>query len=130
MKVPPSTHTFEYTNPHPKGIKDIGDCVFRSISIATEKPWLEIYDELTALGRELLAPPNDTKVYTKYLDKIASTATVKKNNRMMSANEIALMYPQDTIVIRQAGHLVAVKDGKIRDTWNSGSRKAYKAWIL
>jgi hypothetical protein len=51
MKTPnyrKSTTTFKYTNPHPKGIRTVGDCVIRAISIATGKDWLTVYDELVA----------------------------------------------------------------------------------
>lgn len=122
------TATFKYTNPHPKGIRTLGDCVIRAIAVATGKDWLTVYDELVVLGRELLAPPTDMKVVTAYLDPIAKRVEVKVDGRRLTGEDLTKR--RGTFVIRTAGHLATVKSGKIRDTWNSGSKSAYIIWKL
>jgi hypothetical protein len=123
------TPTYAFTNPHPKGLTSLGDCVFRAISIATGKDWLTIYDELTALGRELIAPPNDNATYTVYLDKIADRIPAKrKTAEGLKRHTPATLPKTGTYVVRQAGHLVTVKNGKARDTWNSSNKSAYIVW--
>ncbi len=123
-----STETFTYTNPHPKGIRTVGDCVIRSISIATGKSWLDVYDDLTKLGRELLAPPTDMKVVTAYLDPIATRKPVKVDGKRLTGRNLAQLKGRHTFVVRVAGHLLAIKGGKVRDTWDSGDKSAYIIW--
>lgn len=130
MAKPIGTPNFAYTNTHPTGIKSHGDCVFRAISIATGKTWLDVYDELTALGRELLAPPNDKLTYTTYLDRIADRVPVMVNKKRLTAKDLAKRKDGATYVVRQANHLVTVKDGKVRDTWNSSERGSYLIWSI
>lgn len=121
--------TFAYTNTHPKKSKTTGDCVFRALSIATGKDWLTIYDELYTLGREVLAPSNDKKTYAKYLDQIGSRELVKENGRRLTGKDLALR-SKATYIVRVAGHLLAVKGGKVRDTWDSGNKSAYVIWKI
>lgn len=121
---------YEFTNPHPKGIRTHGDCVYRAISIATGKDWLTVYDELTALGRELLCPPNDKLTYATYLDRIADRREVISVGKRATGKSIARLDPTKTYVVRMANHLATVKGGKIRDTWNSGDKAAYIVWEL
>ena len=120
-----NTKTFMYTNPHPKDSKTIGDCVIRAISIATKKDWLTVYDELTAIGREVLAPPTDIKVIREYMDGIAERVPAMKNRKRLLPTDLP---KSGTFVVRQSHHLTCVRNGKIRDTWNSGNKSAYIIW--
>ena len=124
------TPTYEYTNTHPNEIKTIGDCVFRAISIATGKSWLEVYDELCEMGRELLAPPNDGETYKCYLDGIADRILVKVDRKRLTGKDLAKRKDGKTYVLRLANHVATVKDGKVRDTWDSGNKSAYIVWVL
>ena len=127
---------YEYTNPHPESKKNLGDCVYRALSIATGKDWLTIYDELSALGREMLAPPNDTTVYSAYLDKIAERVPAIVKKKRVTANNLARLQQQsidehDSVhVIRTAHHLATVRDGKLRDTWDSSDKAGYIIWKI
>lgn len=130
MRKPKVTPTYQYTNPHPNEIKSLGDCVFRAISIATGKSWLEVYDELCQLGRENLAPPNDGETYKPYLDKIGSRIEVMVNRKRLTGKDLAKRKDGKTYVIRTAHHLTAIKDGKVRDTWDSGNKSGYLIWEM
>lgn len=130
MKKPKVTATYEYTNPHPNEIKSLGDCVFRAISIATGKSWLEIYDELCTLGRENLAPPNDGETYKPYLDKIGSRVEVIVNRKRLTGADLAKRKDGNIYVIRTANHLSTIKDSKVRDTWDSGQKSGYIIWQI
>lgn len=125
-----TTQTYAFTNPHPKGIKSHDDCVYRAISIATGKDWLTVYDELTALGRELLAPPNGKLTFATYLDRIADRIEVISMGKRATGKTIAKLDPSKIYVVRMANHLACVKDGKVRDTWNSTDKAAYIVWEL
>lgn len=125
-----ATSTFVYTNPHPKGVKSHGDCVYRAISIATGKDWLTIYDELTALGRELLAPPNDKLTYTTYIDRIADREDVKVDGKRLTGKTLANRKDSKVYIIRTANHLATIRNNKLRDTWDSSDKAAYIVWRL
>ena len=129
MKVK-KTSTFEYTNTHPNEIKTLGDCVFRAISIATGKTWFEVYDDLCKLGRELIAPPNDMETVKTYMDSRADRVEVMVNRKRLTGADLAKRKDGKTYVIRTAGHLATVKDGKVRDTWDSGHKSGYIIWEL
>lgn len=130
MSKPKGTKFYAYTNPHPKDIISHSDCVYRAIAIATGKDWLTVYDELTAFGRELLAPPNDKHTYAKYLDRIADRQQVISVGKRATGNTIAALDPSKVYVVRMANHLACIRGGKIRDTWNCGDKAAYIVWVL
>jgi len=116
-----------YTNTHPTNSKRLSDCVYRAISIVTGKDWLTVYDELTSLGRELLAPPNDNVTYAVYLDKIGTRVKPIVNGKRLLPTDLP---KRGTYLIRQANHLTAVKDGKVRDTWDTSKRSSYLIWKI
>lgn len=122
-----NTATFIYTNPHPTGAKRLGDCVYRAISIATGKDWLTVYDELTMLGRELLAPPNDKVTYQVYLDKVGERIKPIVNGKRLLPTDLP---KRGVYLIRQANHLTVVKDGRVRDTWDTSKRSSYLIWKI
>lgn len=131
MAKPHTTKTYEYLNPHPKGIKSHSDCVYRALAIATDQEWLQVYDDLTKLGRELLAPPNDKLTYSTYLDRRADRIDPKHpNGKRLTGKDVAGLDPSRVYIVRMANHLAAVKGGKVRDTWNSSDKSAYLIWVL
>lgn len=130
MKRKKVTATYQYTNPHPSELTSLGDCVFRAISVATGKTWLEVYDELCVLGRELLAPPNDGETYKTYLDRLGERVEVMVNRKRLTGKDLAKRKDGATYVIRTAGHLATIKEGKVRDTWDSGDKSGYIIWKL
>ena len=125
-----NTATFEYTNTHPSQIKTLGDCVFRAISIATGKTWLEVYDDFCELGRTLIAPPTDMVTLKTYLDRRANRVEVIVNRKRLTGADLAKRKDGKTYVIRTARHVATIKDGKVRDTWDSGSKSGYIIWEL
>lgn len=119
-----------------------GDCVTRSIAIATGKPYQEVYDDLHAeikrskLHRERGRSPRNgvlKRVWKRYLMglgwqwvscmEIGSGCTVH-----LRADEL----PKGPLVVQVSKHLCAVIDGEIRDTHDpsrDGTRCVYGYWI-
>jgi len=117
---------FKKFNNNPTGRKK-GDCVVRALSIALDKGWLEIYDDLTKLGRELKTMPNNKEVYEEYLKNYESKSQrVKKGEKRMTAQS----FGNGTYILRQAGHLVTIKNGILTDTWDCRKRAVYKYWVI
>mgnify|MGYP003146635057 CR=1 FL=1 len=59
-------YSYKFNNGGWKGAKR-GDCVARAISIATEKPYDEIFNGLLIWAKEAKDLPNSKKVYMAFL---------------------------------------------------------------
>jgi hypothetical protein len=124
----------------PKGMGGRGDCVCRAIAIATERPYRDVYDELTAIGwmetgykfdvDGLVLPRHDTKEAARaYLASLGwqwtPTMRIGSGCRVhLRADEL----PGGRIIARVTGHLAAVIDGVIHDTHDcsrGGTRCVY-----
>jgi hypothetical protein len=103
--------------PHLKLTKRIGDCTVRAISIALEQNYKLTMTELFALGLELGCMPNTHECWREYLSRKGWAETkFGKQLVRISSNKI----PRDQFVLcHMAGHLVAINDNEIYDTWDS-----------
>ena len=126
-----------------------GDCVTRAIAIITEKPYKEVYDALNVLseskklGHKRIKTEYGTsykkvsssrtgvvrKVYDEYLTSLGYkwTPTMKIGSGCkvhLIENEL----PSGRLIIRVSGHITAVIDGVLYDTWDcsrNGRRCVY-----
>ena len=122
-----------------------GDCVTRSIAIATGKPYQEVYDALNRLalvertGRRKRKRSNSRtgvfrRTYQRYLESLGWrwTSTMKIGSGCqvhLRASEL----PQGPLLVKVSRHLTAVIDGVIYDTHNcsrSGTRCVYGYFSL
>ena len=112
---------YSYYNPHPS--KDrIGDCVIRAISKALNQSWEETYIELCLLGYIMGDLPSSNRVWDSYLNTQGFTRHIVSAECLdcYTINDFCKEYPQGTFVIGTGTHCVAIEDGCIFDTWNSG----------
>lgn len=124
---------FKYYQPNEKDIKDeYGDCVLRALTKAVNKTWLEVFDELIVIAREVQAMPNNKHTYEKYLVDIKGFTykgiSNKKGSKRPSVTEFAKEHRTGTYVVRLAHHIVTIVDGIYYDTWDSGNEKMYGYW--
>ena len=122
---------FEYNDGGRKkaGYKGIaGDCIVRAISIATEIPYQEVYDELFEMGKNWIgrsksakkirknpSPRNGTswKLAREYLKNkgwIRVTGNLKLDDEK---------FKNGTYLCGVRKHLTVVKDGVLLDSWDS-----------
>ena len=110
-----------------KTFKD--DCVVRSISIAMDKPYAVVFDDLMQLGLLIGAYPNHHKVWEKYLK---DNGWVKnKPPRNAQGKYIKLANWADApvrAIIKNSGHLTCVVDGAVHDTWDCRYRPVNSYW--
>jgi len=122
---------YSYTNLHPKN-KKTSDCVIRAIAIAEGKEWLDVYDELCELGRKMFNIPNSRTVYAQYLKEKG----YKKHGeirldfglgcyRKATVRELE----EENAIVKTNRHLLAIKDGVCRDTWDSRAEVIRGYWI-
>lgn len=126
------TEFYTYTNPNPLRYK-AGDCVIRAIAIAFDKNWYDVYDELTALGREMADLPNVSQVYSTYIEqhggiKISPFKELEGGRKRLTAKDLAKT--KGTFIISTAHHLATVRGHRLRDTWDSSDKSAYKVWRI
>lgn len=131
---------------------DAGDCVTRSIAIATGLPYLEVYNDLFDRNRSFMmssrtreakrlrsstkgATPRDgviKTVYKPYLESLGWTWTptmqIGQGCKVhMRADEL----PPGRLIVSCSKHLVAVIDGVVHDTHDpsrEGTRCVYGYW--
>jgi hypothetical protein len=117
-----------------------GDCVTRSIAIATDKPYQEVYDALNRLAqaeriskRKKRRSSSRTGIYRqtyqRYLESLGwrwtSTMSIGSGCRVHLR---ALELPPGSLIVKVSRHLTAVIDGVLYDTHNcsrGGTRCVY-----
>lgn len=127
------TETFTYHNENPKHLKSAGDCVIRAIAYATRIGWDETLGSLYKIGFKMKRLPNDDKVFEQYLSNLGyskQSQPRKPDNTKYTVKEFAKKYPKGTYIVRMAGHLSVVDNGKIIDTWNCGYKCVGNYWKI
>ena len=127
-----ASRNYKYYQPNKKDLKDEnGDCVIRALTKALGKEWLEVFDELHPISRELQIPYNNRPCYEKYLEQKGLKYTGisnKKGTKRPTVDEFAKTHKTGTYILRVAHHLVTVVDGIYYDTCDSGSKSMYGYW--
>jgi len=122
---------YEFTNPHPKGIKT-GDCVVRAVSLAFDKDYLEARRDLNKAKRESKFDSyKDTKFIYDYLKEYERLIiAVERGKPRMKADEFVGKYGKGTYIVKMAKHIACIKNGKLLDTWDSSEKTIYTAWKI
>lgn len=113
----------------------VGDCVTRSIAIASGMDYKEVYDELFALAKSSPRDGVSRSVIRKYMAakgyEWVSTMTFGKGvTNHLRKGEVPM---QGAIICNCSRHLVAVIDGVVHDTYDparDGGRAVYGYWIV
>jgi hypothetical protein len=123
----------------PRADQEVGDCVARAIAIATQRPYREVHDALVVRSVEHAHVDNSAYgkwvrrrggvrafdadhgcsdgAYGPYLESLGWKFTSTKDQRIrLRADEL----PPGRLIAKVHRHLVAVIDGVIRDTHDSG----------
>ena len=114
---------YAFINPNPKE-KKVGDCTVRAISLAMNKPWEEIYLDLSLEGLFLSDMPSSNDVWGSYLIRKGW-----KYNRLQDScpfcytiNNFCEDHPEGTYIVATGSHVVYIKDGMYYDAWDSGDK--------
>ena len=107
------------------------DCVIRSISIALDKDYRTVFVEMMELGIEMGGYPAMDPVWAAYLKRNGWT----KNGcpRDPYGKLIKLRDWKNApgrAVVRNSGHLTAIVDGAVLDTWDCRYRPVNSYWTL
>lgn len=117
---------------------DAGDCVARAIAIAHELPYREVYDALAERaaakgGRRSARDGVAPKVYKPYLATLGFqwTPTMSIGSGCTHHLRAGEVPDRGRFVVRLSGHLTALVDGVIHDTYDpsrDGTRCVYGWW--
>lgn len=128
---------FAYYQPNNKDIKDnYGDCQIRALSKALNLSWLETFDLIIPICREVQATAifdSDLKVINKSMEKLGftyNTVSNKKGCKRPTVASFTAEHKNGTYIVRVANHVVCVKDGQYFDTWDSGRCSLYGYYKL
>lgn len=118
-------------NPNPAR-KEVPDCVVRAIAIALHKRWIEVYDDLCALGRREYNMPSADLVWGKYLAQKGFQPFMLPEHcpRCTTIRIFCEMYPRGTYIIGTGSHAVAIINGDYYDSWDSGDEIPSFFWRI
>lgn len=123
---------FEYYQPNGKDLKDkYGDCTIRALSKALDCTWLEAFDKMIPICREMqvanifAAPVEIRKEMMAKIGFEYTGITNKKGTKRPTVWKFAKDHPTGRYILNVAHHEVACVDGKYFDTWDSGECNLY-----
>lgn len=116
---------YRYYNANPYD-NNISDCVVRSLSLLTNRTWRETYDELTDLAGDLglmfdLVPFVEDYLDDRYFRECHYSKTI---------GEFAREHPYGKYAVTMEGHITAIIDGVIYDTFDPSERVMRCAWRI
>lgn len=85
---------YVYYNANPAD-KVTNDCVIRALAVAFDKPWIDVFDELTSIARENFDVATSKDVYMEYVKKHGAEyiKTMTKYSRL-SGGDFADQYQE------------------------------------
>lgn len=102
------------------------DCVIRAISVAQNRTWDEVYNELTFLAREQGLLMDDIKFVESYLDKRYK----RECHKSKTVGEFMEECDRGIYLITMAGHITVVIDGILYDTFDCRDRRMWCTWYI
>lgn len=117
------------TNPNPFN-KLTGDCVIRAICIAEDKEWDDIFLELMIKGYEQKDMIESNALWNEYLHRLGYKRYIIPDTcpDCYTVSDFANDHPQGTYILGTGTHAVCIKDGCIRDTYDSGYKVPIFYW--
>jgi hypothetical protein len=106
--------------------RNISDCVVRALSVLTNRPWRVVYDELTDLAGDVGMMFDRVEFVEDYLDD----RYPRECHYSKTIGEFAKEYPYGRYAVSTNGHITAIIDGDIIDTFNPSNRVMRCAWKI
>lgn len=122
--------SYEYYNPNPMG-RSVGDCAVRAISKALRQSWEDTYTALALEGFSRGDLPNADSVWGPYLRSRGFSRHLLPDScpDCYTVRDFAAEHPAGTFILSMPGrHVVAVVDGTIFDSWDSGGECPTYYW--
>ena len=114
---------WKYYNANTLG-NSVNDCVVRAISLVEGKSWDKTYKELSEIARKEGILLDDVNFVEHYLDKRYKRAC----HYSKIVGEFAKEYNRGKFLVTMEGHITAVVDGIIYDTFDCSKKRMWCAW--
>ena len=116
---------YRYYNNNPYK-RHIDDCTLRAISLLTGKSWNEVYEELSRLANRDGLMMDSVVFIENYLDN----KYPRECHYSKTIGEFAKEYPFGKYAVTTLGHITAIIDGVIYDTFDPSNRVMRCAWRI
>jgi len=106
------------------------DCVVRSITIVSEKPYEEVFNEMMQLGIKMGGLPNIKPIYSKYLKNLGfekMRCPRDENGKLIKLRD--WFNAPERAVVLNSRHLTAVVRNEVRDIWDCRYRPVNTYWV-
>lgn len=130
----PDTATFHYYNANPKN-RVTGDCTFRAIATALERPWADVVMEMAELSVKTGYAINDRKGIERYLKEqgwVKMPQPRKADGTKYTGKEFCKLKAKsfERYVANIGGHhIVAIVDRRVWDIWDSTDGCIGNYWV-
>lgn len=120
---------WEEYNPNPAG-RRVGDCAVRAISKALDIDWESAYDLIANAGYAMGDMPSSDSVWGAVLRRngFYRKAIPNKCPDCYTAEDFCIDHPQGVYVLGFGGHVAAVEDGVLYDSWDSSNEIPQFYW--
>lgn len=123
---------YKYYQPNKKDLKDkYGDCAVRAFCKATDLSWIEAYDYMWKISREIQCPLNCKYGFEEICKSkgfIYGKISNAKGTKRPTVSSFAKSHKKGTYICVVANHYVTIVDGNYYDTWDSGACCLYGYW--
>lgn len=116
---------YRFFNANPRGLLT-DDCVLRSISVAEGTSWNQCQKKLSHLSRKEGRLLNEVVFVENYLDR----RYPKKCYPKMTVGEFCSICPKGHFVVTMKGHITAIIDNVIVDTFDCSDKIMYCCWQI
>lgn len=106
--------------------RNVGDCTVRAISTALDQDWDTTYWGLCIEGYVQADMPSSNRVWGQYLKNHGFQRHSPPDD--VTVLEFAREHSRGTYLLALQGHVVAVIDGTLVDTWDSGGQTVLYYW--
>ena len=116
---------YEHYNPNPTG-KETGDCIIRTLCKVTNFSWMELYDQLTEIGRNNCTPFTSLEMDYLFVDCykfVKHKVTRQKGKKALNVKTFCKEHTTGKYILRVAHHVLPVVDGKYYDIYSCWDNK-------
>ncbi len=117
---------YKFKNVNPLGNREL-DCVCRAISLATNKDYYEVENDLNLIGQLFKCEKLCVCCYKYLLDYVYGLQRIEEVQGL-TIYDFAHIYRDGTYIVRVKNHLTTVIDGYCYDTWDCTSEVIDIVW--
>lgn len=116
-------------NPNPAG-RFVGDCAVRAVAAALGVDWEEAYTLISDAGFAMGDMPSSDSVFGAVLRQHGFYRAAIPNScpDCYTAEDFAADHPRGVFVLGFGGHVAAIRDGVIMDSWDSSQEVPVYYW--